>query len=100
MDEITVERDGAIGIVSLTRPERRNALTRRMIVELTQVAASFEHEQDVRVVIFRGRGSDFSVGADLKDPDHAATIHAPLGERFAEAISAFMEKRKPNFKGR
>ena len=61
---VLVERDGPVTVITLNRPERRNALNVRMCRELyaatRQVAAS-----DARVVILRGAGTDFCVGADI-----------------------------------
>lgn len=61
---ILVERRGAIAVITLNRPERRNAITvelcREMYRVTQEVAAS-----DARVVILRGAGSDFCVGADI-----------------------------------
>ena len=63
---VLVHHDGAIATVTLNRPERRNGVTVPMCialhVALREIAAS-----DARVVILRGAGTDFSVGADLRD---------------------------------
>lgn len=65
-DQSTVltTREGAIAIVTLNRPERRNGVTVEMCAALydavRDVAAS-----DARVVILRGAGRDFCVGADI-----------------------------------
>lgn len=61
---VLVDRRGAIAVITLNRPERRNGVTVGMchaIHRATQeVAAS-----DARVVILRGAGHDFCVGADI-----------------------------------
>ena len=60
----TVAYDGPIATITLNRPERRNGVTGEMCGALydavREVAAS-----DARVVILRGAGADFSVGADI-----------------------------------
>lgn len=70
-DTVLVARDGAIVTVTLNRPERRNGLTveacTALYEALREIAAS-----DARVVILRGAGSDFCVGADV----HAAATQA------------------------
>ena len=81
MTDIALERDGAVAVVVLNRPERRNALSRAMILELRRVCDELAKETDTRVVVFRGLGKDFSVGVDLRDPEHARTAQAPLHER-------------------
>lgn len=61
---VLVERQGAIAIVTLNRPDRRNGVTVEMCGAIHRatrdVAAS-----DARVVILRGAGNDFCVGADI-----------------------------------
>jgi 2-(1,2-epoxy-1,2-dihydrophenyl)acetyl-CoA isomerase len=61
---VLVERDGALAIVTLNRPERRNGVTVEMCGAIYDavrgVAAS-----DARVLVLRGAGNDFCVGADI-----------------------------------
>ena len=61
---VVIERIGAITVVTINRPERRNGITvalcREMYRATQEVAAS-----DARVVILRGAGDDFCVGADI-----------------------------------
>jgi 2-(1,2-epoxy-1,2-dihydrophenyl)acetyl-CoA isomerase len=70
--QVLVEEQGAIAIVTLNRPDRRNGVTVDMCEQLYQairdVAAS-----DCKVVILRGAGADFSVGADLSGRSSGAT---------------------------
>jgi Enoyl-CoA hydratase/isomerase len=65
MAAVLSERQDALAIVTLNRPERRNGLTLGMTVELydalQEIAAS-----DARVVVLRGAGNDFCVGADMQ----------------------------------
>jgi 2-(1,2-epoxy-1,2-dihydrophenyl)acetyl-CoA isomerase len=65
-DTVLVERRDAVAIVTLDRPTRRNGMTvamcRALHARLGEIGDS-----DVRVVILRGAGSDFSVGADIDD---------------------------------
>jgi enoyl-CoA hydratase len=62
---ISVERDGAILHVVLNRPEKRNALTREMLLALQAAFRDAEHDADVRVIILRAAGPDFCAGFDL-----------------------------------
>ena len=61
---VLTERDGAIATITLNRPDRRNGVTVEMCSALydtvMEVAAS-----DARVLILRGAGSHFCVGADI-----------------------------------
>lgn len=62
---VLVERRGAIALVTLNRPERRNGVTLQMC-EALYAALQAIAESDARVLVLRGAGSDFSVGADIK----------------------------------
>jgi 2-(1,2-epoxy-1,2-dihydrophenyl)acetyl-CoA isomerase len=61
---VLVEHDGAIVTLTLNRPERRNGVTIEMCMELHQALQQLP-DSDARVVVLRGAGDDFSVGADL-----------------------------------
>jgi len=61
--EVTV--DGPIGIVTLQRPERRNAINAAMIEAFSEILNRLETAKDVRVVIIRGAGKAFCSGFDL-----------------------------------
>lgn len=61
---VRVERDGGLATVTLDRPGRRNGVTVRMCVDLYRALRDLA-ASDARVVILRGAGTDFSVGADL-----------------------------------
>jgi len=61
---VLVERDGGLATVTLNRPGRRNGVTVRMCVDLYRAVRNLA-ASDARVVILRGAGTDFSVGADL-----------------------------------
>jgi enoyl-CoA hydratase/carnithine racemase len=65
-ETILLERRGAVGLVTLNRPERRNAYTGRMGVELQEAFAELEADDAVRAIVVTGAGRDFCVGADLE----------------------------------
>jgi len=64
---ITFERDGNAAIVSLNRPEKRNALSLEMMRELDAALAVAGDDRSVRAVILRGNGPAFSAGHDLSE---------------------------------
>jgi len=59
-----------ITIVTLNRPERRNALTIELLTELTAAIKVVSDDVHARILIFRGAGAAFCTGLDLK----AATL--------------------------
>lgn len=65
-ETILVERRGGVGLVTLNRPERRNAYTRQMGLELPRAFGEFEADEAVRAIVVTGASRDFCVGADLE----------------------------------
>src|SRR5438445_12035507 len=55
-----------ITIVTLNRPERRNALTIELLTELTAAINGLSVDAHKRIIIFRGAGAAFCTGMDLK----------------------------------
>jgi enoyl-CoA hydratase len=71
---VTVERQEAIAIVRMNRPEALNAFNRELTVELTEAAHSFHNDHDTHAVILTGSTRAFSAGADLKEERPKATF--------------------------
>jgi methylglutaconyl-CoA hydratase len=63
MSALTVERDGPVLKVTLSRPERRNAFDAALIAELTD---AFTDVGDARAVVLAGEGESFCAGADVE----------------------------------
>src|SRR5918995_3092594 len=55
----------SVGIVTLNRPEARNALTWDMYDALVEACEQAEADENVRVLIIRGAGGAFSAGTDI-----------------------------------
>lgn len=66
-ETIKYERRGAIGLITLNRPDRLNAINEQMLDDLDQVLDDIEPDDDVRVVVLQGAGRSFCSGFDLKD---------------------------------
>ena len=60
-------RENGIGILTLNRPERLNAVSFQMVEELHELADHLMVNLDCRVLIIRAEGRVFSAGTDLKD---------------------------------
>ena len=63
MSTLRVERSDEVLLVSLARPERRNALNPELIAEL---AEAFADVGDARAVVLAGDGESFCAGADVE----------------------------------
>ncbi|QKT06591.1 enoyl-CoA hydratase [Gordonia sp. X0973] len=65
-DLVLTERDGATLVVTLNRPESRNALTTEVIRRLQKAIADAEADDEVAAVILTGADPAFCAGVDLK----------------------------------
>ena len=63
---VKVEKDGPVTIVTLSRPEVRNAVDRETAEELSAAFGAFDSDSSARVAVFNGDQGHFCAGADLK----------------------------------
>jgi enoyl-CoA hydratase/carnithine racemase len=74
-DHLTVERDGAVAVLTINRPEKRNAMSAAMWAALPGLLADLAADRGVRVLVVTGAGASFCAGADIGDllsgPDEA-----------------------------
>jgi enoyl-CoA hydratase len=63
---LLLEREGHVAVVTLNRPEARNALSGEMIVRMADAWVEIDQDPDIRVAIVTGAGGHFCAGADLK----------------------------------
>lgn len=98
---ILCERDaaGAIATVTLSNPDRRNAVTASMWRELTQVMTQLHADEALRCVVIRGAGASFAAGGDIEEflslratYEQAQVYH---GVWVADALSSIVACRHP-----
>jgi enoyl-CoA hydratase/carnithine racemase len=66
-ETILTSQDGASFVITLNRPERRNAFSVQMMKEIAEACAAAEKDPSVRAVIITGGTKYFSAGADLNE---------------------------------
>src|SRR5213594_2520731 len=67
-DNLLVERDGAVAIVTVNRPNVLNALNAATIDELRRAMLDFKHDDSVRAIVVTGAGEkSFVAGADINE---------------------------------
>ena len=77
-DNLLLERDGAVAIVTINRPKVLNALNARTLDDLRRVVLDLTHDDGVRVVILTGAGEkSFVAGADINE----LAVQTPPGGR-------------------
>ena len=68
MPPVTVEDRGAISVIRINRPERMNAISQAVAVEMQQAFKAFDADPDKRVAVLSAAGTkSFSAGADVND---------------------------------
>jgi enoyl-CoA hydratase len=65
-DEVLVERRGAVQVITINRPEARNALNGAVAAGVRDAADELDDDVDLRVGVLTGAGGTFSSGMDLK----------------------------------
>jgi enoyl-CoA hydratase/carnithine racemase len=92
-DDILVQTDAAgIAVVTLNRPEKRNAVSLAMWRELGDMYSGFAKRNDIRVVILTGAGGNFCGGADISEFSKVrnsvedARVYGDAGTAATEAI--------------
>ncbi|MBB1492747.1 enoyl-CoA hydratase/isomerase family protein [Paracoccus sp. MC1854] len=64
---ILTARDGAVGIITLNRPEALNALNGQITAELGQAVEEMERDDGINVIVLTGSDKAFAAGADIKE---------------------------------
>ena len=93
---LLVETEGPVAVVTLNRPDKRNALSIDLRYEIDACLAALEQDDAISVVIITGKGPAFCAGFDLSemhfdDPEHV--------KRYNESSTAYHQRlmnfRKP-----
>ena len=93
MPTILIERQTPqITVLTLNRPERRNALTIELLRELIAAIKIASDEPQERVLILRGTGAAFCTGLDLKEAADQTKAHA-TAEMVANILIAISQTR-------
>ncbi|WP_291532198.1 enoyl-CoA hydratase-related protein, partial [Bradyrhizobium sp. UBA2491] len=67
MTKLLVTHDGPVSIITINRPEVRNALDNETAAALTRALRDFDRDEDRAVAVLTGAGGHFCAGADLKE---------------------------------
>jgi 2-(1,2-epoxy-1,2-dihydrophenyl)acetyl-CoA isomerase len=78
-ETIVLERKDGVATLTLNRPEKLNALNRKMVEELNGAVVETAKDRDVRALVVTGAGRGFCSGADIGDMTQAA---APIENRY------------------
>ena len=64
-EEVSLEFEGQVGIVSYCRPDKHNAFSDEMDKRLFEILAELKTRPGLRAIVWRGEGKSFSSGRDL-----------------------------------
>ena len=90
-DNLLIERDDAVAIVTLNRPKVLNALNSQTLTELAGAMAAFKDDAGVRAIVLTGAGEkSFVAGADINELAALSPVagkeHARHGQQIFDAI--------------
>ena len=66
-ETLIVETDGPVGIITLNRPDALNALSTKLMNEMTEAVDKFEADPAIHVMVILGSAKAFAAGADIKE---------------------------------
>jgi enoyl-CoA hydratase len=96
---LRVETRGRVRILTLNRPDRRNALNRALNDALVDAIIEADHDPEVYAVAITGAGTAFCSGADLTEAreraDRGETWYGPLHNRYRSLFEVLVDSRKP-----
>src|SRR5512132_3561303 len=93
MPVVLIEKESPqISMVTLNRPERRNALTLELLTELCAAITVASEQPEQRVLVLRGVGAAFCTGLDLKEAADSTKAHA-TAEMVANTLVAISQTR-------
>jgi enoyl-CoA hydratase len=92
-DNLLIERDGAVAIVTLNRPKVLNALNSQTIIELAVAMSSFKNDADLRAIVITGAGEkSFVAGADINELAALSPVEGKEHARRGQAVFDTIEQ--------
>ena len=93
-ENILVETRGAVGLITLNRPQALNALCDALIRELGQALDAFETDEAIGAIVLTGSDKAFAAGADIKEMQNRSFTDVYLGD-FVKSWERVTFCRKP-----
>ncbi len=91
---VLTEADGAVGVVTIHRPQVRNALNHQTIAELVDALETFDRDDAIRCMVLTGDERAFAAGADIAQMAEAGAVEVLNDDNFAH-WARFRAIRKP-----
>ena len=84
MADLISERDGHVATITLNRPDRMNAISGGMLMDLSAALLEADRDAEVRVIVLTGNGRAFCAGLDLVDASEGKGLGPAIGRRPGE----------------
>lgn len=97
-EDVIIERRGAIQVIRMSRPDKKNALTRAMYAAMTAALKSGDADPEIRVHVILGVPGAFSSGNDITD-FLAYAEGGALGQEVVDFLNALARSQKPIVSG-
>jgi len=98
-DPVLLEKDGAVAVITLNRPEVLNALSMEMSELLCEICWQVEADASVRAVLVKGAGKGFQAGGDIasfhKEIDRIAVHAGRMIDTYHVAVRTLVRMPKP-----
>ncbi|MGH7844451.1 MAG: enoyl-CoA hydratase-related protein [Candidatus Binatia bacterium] len=82
-ETLAVEKDGAIAVVTMNRPQQLNALSFALVKEMAIALEALDQDPAIRAIILTGGEKVFAAGADIKEMAEATPFEERLRGRLA-----------------
>ena len=82
-ENVIVEKDGAVAVVTLNRTQALNALSYGLVKDLSLAMQALDEDDEVRVMIVTGGEKVFAAGADIKEMANLGPFDPPVLQRLA-----------------
>ncbi|MGH7835810.1 MAG: enoyl-CoA hydratase-related protein [Candidatus Binatia bacterium] len=82
-ENILVERDGAVAVVTMNRPQALNALSSALVRELAIALEFLDQDPEIRAIVVTGGEKVFAAGADIKEMSEAGPFDEVITTRLA-----------------
>ena len=94
-EHILVETRGAVGLITLNRPEALNALCSPLMAELNEVLDQFESDNAIGAMVLTGSEKAFAAGADIKEMQNKTWSEAYMEDFITSGWERLSRCRKP-----
>jgi enoyl-CoA hydratase len=92
---ILVETRGAVGLITLNRPQALNALCDALVRELGSALDAFEHDAAIGAIVITGSEKAFAAGADIKEMASKTFVDCYLQDFITDGWERITTCRKP-----